>query len=683
MFRNYNLIKSDSSVNNIPVLRDIKHSPRPPLPSEFQLYSEMPNTNLSAHSSNKSDTLQRLEVETNSTTSLPISFPYYYIPDHGDSFDTVNFLNKETFSSSGAGNYANTTHQISKPNVTKVNTNESNRHSGESTSSRRQHTLGGLRISGSDENKSAIKEPLNNDPFNPVPKRFSEFITEQQVPYHTNGGESSLNYTSVNSDSEKNFSRVQKKSHSSASTRLKNKRNSRNSPYSEHASYFNNKLGRQISDTMGSQATIFSTRQEHESSNNDLRQRVRWGSTRNTNVYRNSSSTTSTLSRKKAIKDKQGSIMYRIKLRIKKWLQKFRSLKFTKSVGRRGTRNTIKRKPTTNKSIKRKLRANPNNPTMKQLFDISGPVNNPGLGKGSVERVRNLDDELKYEAGAPIDNINLSSQDTEKDRKMNNLSEYIDEQQNIYLDGPNKPQSAPPKNRKSANIDDIEEVSLTGSLASSIPPPVPPHKETIVGDYNDLVQLWKNYLLHVTIKRIQLRQEIHLFQSLMEGQDLNTKRPIGSGNKSDIEVHSDDDKSEMDVCDTATVTGDETASDITSGSSLTGSDSSSDSDKSNPKYSPDITTDKFNRQYQKRQSILGEMLDYDSSDSDLTLTSLTSNNERLPSRENSIANSSIAMGKQYSLKSKPRSLSSASSYNRTPSPLKRSQPYHQNLTSAT
>ncbi|EGV66640.1 hypothetical protein PSN45_002748 [Yamadazyma tenuis] len=630
---------------------------RPPLPSDFSYFSPM--TLQRSNPSDKSDPLQRLEVETTSTTSVPISFPYYYIDENNNSFDTFNLLNDGT-NSQEAPKYTNTTHNIQ---------------------TEQNATVGGLQVkkgTASSDSHTKLKQ-LSDEAFNPVPSRFSQFITEQQQ-----ADDLSSNTTSIGSYSDGPIPRS-RKGKSYSTTMSKNKMSS-----SISQGRASKDLRREISQSMESQATIFSTRQDEQPP-----------STSKT-VYRTSSSA-STLSRRKAIRFKEGSFIYRMRLRLKKLLKKFKQLKFKIPVSSKRTgNNSIKRSRTKGRTLKRKFRANPKNKAARRFMNISAPINNPSLGRGNATKVNGLDDGLKYEAGAPKENVNMGS----RDMKMNHLSSYIDQQQGLYLNNMDQKSESMNYGRTpsiAANtnintIDGIEEIPV--SEYSSIPPPVPKHgnPQTVLGSYDDLISLWRRYLAHVVSKRIQLRQEITYFQEMLVGQELKSGKTSTQSRLSSIynidegdDEYDDEEEEDYEdnelVSDTVSETGTiESSSYVTT--SLSSKSEAYSEQQMIKSYIPDATSEKFNRKF-NRQSVLSEMLDYESSDSESSTTTSISD-QTSPSYKstlkytNSSTQASLEIGRQYSIKKKPliRSLSSMSSHHRGNSPMRRSVGYQMELNMA-
>lgn len=505
---------------------------KPPKPQEFDLLNQKMPSN---PGSDKSDALQRLEVATTSSTSLPISFPYYYIHNINNSFDTFNILNSGD-NPINEPLYSNTSHNLTKS----------------------EH----YRTTPPDVS-SPEKISDETHQFNQVPPRFSQFITEQQG--HQRSVHDTSNSSSLGTESN---GPLRRKSHSTLATnRVLRTKNSPGSLGRMSGDRF--ALNRQISESMGSQATIFSTR---------------LGSDKNTKGY--GSDENSLLARRKAIKFKQGGALYRIKLRLQKLLKRFKKLKFITKVSSK--RMSLRKKP-----------------SMKKTLQISVPMTNPQLGQAKVQ----------------IE----SSKSNNRSSKSNQLSEFIDQQQNLYLrnlDGKTKSINYKSDSHRKPKItktfDDIEEVPV--SETSSAPPPLPPHhgNTTIISDYNDMVELWRKYLVHVLYKRIQLRQEIGLYQTMLANQELKTRQlSVGSAVNGiyAIDEHQDSETGSTTMSTSSHDTND--SNDTADTISETGTLSDYDHPKVIHHFVLDTDTEKFNRKYANRQSVLGEMLDY-SSDDDLT-----------------------------------------------------------------
>ncbi|GEQ67252.1 hypothetical protein JCM33374_g916 [Metschnikowia sp. JCM 33374] len=268
---------------------------------------------------------------------------------------------------------------------------------------------------------------------------------------------------------------------------------------------------RDISFSMVSQATIFSTR-----SNEGLRKR-RMRSIRTTRAgidrepdSSSSDSPTSSLSRKKAIRCKDGSKLYRLRLLLRKI-----ALKMKNKLGQMrnffvGSRKaTSKVKTASDRPFFRRSKSQKRRNRMPQ---ISAPIANPGLGDDAgALRVEELTEELKASAGfvTPSDRL------TEEKPDARNLTANMS-LEHSHLNEP--------------TLDS----GITNSDSSAAPPP-PPHTDISFqqsisrSNHRATVQsLWKQYLSNVLASRIQLRQEVQLFQLLLANQPIPpafTKQP--------------------------------------------------------------------------------------------------------------------------------------------------------------
>ncbi|KAI5966568.1 uncharacterized protein KGF55_000877 [Candida pseudojiufengensis] len=536
----------------------------------------------------------RLEVESTSTTSLPISYPYYYLEDYSPS----NQLLLQNHESNKSADTFELLKSINPPQK---------------------------EISPP---KKAIQPTMQVSPnryndYNQIPKRFSQFIIDQQNPYISQRldnlddlNEDNLSSIKTN-DNEKGNSSIQKSF--SLTNNSKTKRSSANQ--SQHDEFFNNsgQLSRNISNSMESQATIFSTRQKSSSEsnervttsrrigsrnlpsqrrgtrqphiqkhiNNSLRkskslfQKKPKSRTSNVQLYHNDSTnssiinssiqSSSSLIRTNAIKSKRGSLWYRFKLQLVKLLNKFKFYSFkasskrargsikrskSKSIKRSNTKN---RESCQNQDIKRlasikllpphKLNKNNNN---SNYLKISNPSTNPNLGSTPIYHVSKMDKNLKNSMGA-TNNQNLSHEEIVNENlgKYNHLTNYINQQDKNYLQNKstlkiqnNKPsriiEELPSPQIDNEEDDEIKtnlqnvEPSLVASIAtlsSQQPPLPPPHidqsyltKKRIISNVSinkeKRIQLiWNSYLKQVLSKRIQLRLEILNYQNFLTNRE--------------------------------------------------------------------------------------------------------------------------------------------------------------------
>lgn len=314
------------------------------------------------------------------------------------------------------------------------------------------------------ESAGISPQPFNQETFNQVPQRFSQFIVNQN-----------MQVAPVSSDASK----------------------SRSSPASESSEI--------ISCLMGSQATIFSTR-KHKAGARE----PRWGRSRSRKPRAgiDYSEDTPPLERRPAVRYKQGSAMYRLRMALRRLAARLRRgmapvRKFFVGRKHRATANvqfssaSVARKALVGQRKgplrQRSVRLRGSRPTVA----ISGPMENPGLVSGAgADRVEHLTEELKQQAGAPRDPLV-----EERQGKLSHLSNYIAEQRHLS------------KNALASH---------TTFLTASGPPAPPPHKNTLfrtlsldMANRLKLQAAWSQYLLHVVSQRIKLRQEIHIFQTLL------------------------------------------------------------------------------------------------------------------------------------------------------------------------
>ncbi|EDK40046.2 hypothetical protein PGUG_04144 [Meyerozyma guilliermondii ATCC 6260] len=512
------------------------------------------------------ETMNRLEVESASSTSLPNSVPYYNISDHHSSLDTVSLLR-------GQPQYTNTSHL-------NLGTSTGNRSSG----------IAGAPVK--------VDTPRNDDTFNQVPKRFSQFILDQQNPYVAQRLDNlSLNSLSVSEQSRER--RLKRRTFSRASRQNK----TGTATQSLTSGFGHSAVARSstnISESMGSQATIFSTR-DQLINRRATRRRQRPHS-------HAAASEGSTLSRQNAVRIKQGGWFYRLRIRLARLAKKlkyrfFASSKRTGSVKRHG----------------------------KRKVSISHPNRRLGV---APETVPFLDENLKSMAGAyPVHLRSRSPQKRmEENQKMKNAKNQ--EMQNLQnLQNLNQNSQLP----VSASQPPASG-SRRSSASSSTPPPVPPHfvrrsmTAPLFDDTNDTIELWRQYLAHVVCRRVLLRQEINQFQNYLAGQDpllhrlsaIRTQMPRASYQA--VVKNVGDSSSEY-----------ETVSDFSGSSISEGSE--------------------FSQNVLHRRSMLGEMLDYDSdgvsvtsqnSESDYSHQTNQSNSQSFSSKNsNSTESSELSAMKRY------------------------------------
>lgn len=396
------------------------------------------------------ETMHRLEVESASSTSLPNSVPYFNTSDHHSSLDTVSLLR-------GQPQYTNTSHL-------NLGTPTGNRGSG----------VAGAPVK--------VDTPRNDDTFNQVPKRFSQFILDQQNPYVAQRLDN-LSLNSLTVSEQLRERRIKPRTFSRASRQ--NKTGTATQSFDASA-FGHSAVGRSstnISESMGSQATIFSTR-DQLINRRATRRRQR-------PHLHAAASEGSTLSRQNAVRIKQGGWFYRLRIRLARLAKKlkyrfFASSKRTGSVKRHG----------------------------KRKVSISHP--NRRLG-AATETVPFLDENLKLMAGAYP--VHIRPKSPQKERLEVEIQEKSKSLQEPQI-SQNPQVSQNPQNP----VYDRSRQSLASSKTST-PPPVPPHfvrrsmTAPLFDDTNDTIELWRQYLANVVCRRVLLRQEINQFQCYLAGQD--------------------------------------------------------------------------------------------------------------------------------------------------------------------
>lgn len=618
--------------------------------------------------------LKNLEVQSVSTESVPISIPFYYLANGNDSFDTVNLLNGPGSNTNSTPQYSNTSH-LNNAAPAK-----------------------GSPIVKIDETKPThfTKEnsPVKNDDevFNQVPKRFSQFIIDQKNPFTAQRLD---NLSAESSTSDLNPANLPR-----TGSKRRNQTQSVSSGQAPISTYHSNVSSGEISNSMGSQATIFSTRQELEPelNNSKIRQRTKKSRTR-TRLYSDDSDGFSSLSRRKAIKFKNGGWLYRLRVRINRMVTKLKNLRFknfTASSKRTGSLKKSKRSRFFGNK-KQSIRGN-----------ISNPNTNPTLGTKRAVTVGTVDDELKFLAGAPPNNLNINKQNRSPEGIFSPLTSYIDLQQNTLSEinknrlsrgyevvssgnyAPPHESLDPASSGKYENEKALSEVST-----ESVAPAPPPHLVNNSGFVEnnpdiEVIDLWKIYLKHVLCKRIQIRQEINLFQSFVIEQEHNSRTLLQNYDErlqhdsvAGERLAAITDEIET-VSDFSSSYASKTVTDLDSTASYTLSDTGSDV-SSYQTLEVDSTVEKFNNKYQNRRSVLGEMLDYDSDDSAVSssagesvsevsgskMVSNASSVKYSPSFTSSMA-SDIGINKKYGTITRGVSKLSTASTHSALSPMRRS-----------
>ncbi|KAI5953519.1 hypothetical protein KGF54_002891 [Candida jiufengensis] len=557
---------------------------------EINSFSDTPNSKMTQEVLNS-----RLEVESTSTTSLPISYPYYYLEDYSPG----NQILLQNHQSNKSADTFELLKSINIPNQNDISPTK--------------------KIQEQHYKKQISPSRYNDNLYNQVPKRFSQFIIDQQNPYVSQRLDNldNLNEDDLSSIKTKDHTKTESSIQKSFSlTNSKTQKTSANQSQSNYLDdeYFNNAgtLSRNISNSMESQATIFSTRHKQPSRqqfqsqprirskhqkpeknpsqqqqhfqnriNNSLKKtrtlfnKKPKSRTSNVQMYHNDSTNTSIIEssiqsssgliRTNAIRVKKGSIWYRFKLKLLKFINKFKFYNFKASSKRsKGSFNkskslkrstTKKREPLQNQDMKRltsikllpphKLN-NINNET--DFLKISNPSTNPNLGKTPIYHVSKMDNNLKNSMGITSNNKNLTPEENENLSKFNHLTNYINQQDKNFLkhkpnlinENPRIIEELPSPqidNEEDQDQDDQDqdqvpttqvEPSVAASMATttSKPPLPPPHidqsyltkkriKSTNFNKEKRMEQIWNSYLRQVLLKRIQLRLEIQNYQNFM------------------------------------------------------------------------------------------------------------------------------------------------------------------------
>lgn len=511
--------------------------------------------NLEPVQSRKHSVMTRHSQSSGSEPSLPISIPYFYIANNDNSFDTVNMLNSFT---TNQPQYSNTSH---------LNMS--------STPTRQLHQVPPAvpekdkvePLPGADYARTGLSG--TGGLLNQVPKRFSQFILDQQNPYMVQRLDHlSMNLISMYSGGTPSYvdpstHRLHRRSHphtGSTATSSQPKKPSTDSAVET--------LARNILDSMGSQATIFSIRPQDADSH------------------------ASSLRRLRAVRAKDG-VLYRLKLRLKKMAHKVRYI-FT--VPRKKTVKPVG--PTKQKRRLRLWRRRP--PTAKGApIKISAPMHNPKLGDG-IELVP-MDSRLKAKAGVQNANpVEVNDEDSLK-RKM------LLPPAPVPVQRPLLQQPAPPS--PSPRPVPTRDIHSNRKLLQA------PVMDDSLEDV--LIEAWRHYLTQVVASRIKLRQEINFFQSLKKEQEykfgIDTEEELVA--RSNTVTTAATTEPTAAAVESASMTRESTVSYAKPSYKMSvklvataTSEYESDDDVALSVLDP--ATDEFNHAYANRHSVLGDMLDY-------------------------------------------------------------------------
>ena len=373
--------------------------------------------------------------------------------------------------------------------------------------------------------------------------------------------QSSYNYAN-NSSSNPNYSKRSGMKTGSTTT-SSNPRNKSSTTDSIH---------RDILESMGSQATIFSTRpQDNDNTNSGI----------------------NNLKRRKAVRSKEGSLMYRFQLRMRRIAKKMKYIftvrrkKTVKPIGpteeRKRFRSLLRKSSRTAANSKQKRKRQDASPSelkksmrkslsmrlpksKSKTISISAPTQNLDLGGGS--ELVPMDSRLKMRAGLQDANKNeLVDLPTEEDsirRKTLSPPAIVPSSNPLTRAGKFTTRKAPPPpvvptkqlqqpepaqlaavsaalqkhvaaSKSNASLQKSNADALAAAAANAralsdhLPGSAVVRKSlyaTVVDQVEEesLVEAWKNYLSHVIASRIKLRQEINFYQSLKkELTELNYK----------------------------------------------------------------------------------------------------------------------------------------------------------------
>lgn len=260
-----------------------------------------------------------------------------------------------------------------------------------------------------------------------------------------------------------------------------------------------------------SQNTIFSTRESQED-------RVLLESITTLDPV----SCASTLSRKKAIRSKKGLVYYRIKVFFARFLNKMKNFKGGPIPASSKRTGSIKRKMYRQQTLKRNFRLNTRNRSIK-----AGNIHHrtPHYEVSPFTDQINIDDSKSPKLATP----------DSKAESIHNLYQPLDSRGlNLEYSDNGKNQLRRPSSSAVANTKDQNHATISlpdhhisryHADMKTVAPIDRKLQELQEGSYSKtleanqrdkLVRLWRNYLCHVLRRRIQLRQEILLFESLVQ-----------------------------------------------------------------------------------------------------------------------------------------------------------------------
>lgn len=204
------------------------------------------------------------------------------------------------------------------------------------------------------------------------------------------------------------------------------------------------------------------------------------------------------LSRQNAVREKKGGKFYRIKLRIKRMMQRAKEWRFY--------RFTVLRKGIHRRKSSYKKRS--------ASLVISAPQTNPTLGAGNARHVTTLSTELKALAGGfpvagPLAEVSDRPHISSRRASQMRMASYISDQQSRYV---------------SDMFTKTQNSSVEYPLSRGIEQQLDPTPNTSLG-YGDaatmFTNLWRQYLALVLSQRIKLRMEIESYNKFMQARQTN------------------------------------------------------------------------------------------------------------------------------------------------------------------
>lgn len=260
-----------------------------------------------------------------------------------------------------------------------------------------------------------------------------------------------------------------------------------------------------------SQNTIFSTRENQED-------QVLLESIKTLDPV----SSASTLSRRKAIRSKKGLVYYRIKVFFARFLNKMKNFRGSPIPASSKRTGSIKRKMYRQQTLKRKFRLNPRNRSIKaanihhqtphyEVSPFTDQINIDGF-KSPRSSTHDGKADLNDNIYQPLDprGLKLEYGANDKNEQQRPLSAHLSK-----TNDQNYGTVPLPDHHISRHHADMKPVAPIDRKLQELQEGS--YSKTLEANQRDkLVRLWRNYLCHVLRRRIQLRQEILLFESLAQ-----------------------------------------------------------------------------------------------------------------------------------------------------------------------